>query len=134
VFIPYIEEPCSLKEFVGREAVLLMDNCAIHTKSETLQVLAEHQVKVITFPRHAAHIFQALDFSLFGVFKKIRNSQLPFQNDETTIGFIKHIFHNLKQSSVEDNVRGAFVHLDLTNQLDVIPYFLVFNEDELRES
>jgi hypothetical protein len=42
VFIPYIEEPCSLKEFVGREAVLLMDNCKVHTKPETLQVLADH--------------------------------------------------------------------------------------------
>jgi hypothetical protein len=88
---------------------------------------------VITFPPHATHIFQALHLSLVGVFKKIRNSQLPFQNDETTVGFIKRIFHNLKQSLVKDNVRSAFVHLGLTYQVGMTPY-LVFNEDVLRES
>jgi hypothetical protein len=111
-----------------------MDNCSIHTKLETLQVLGKHRVKVITFPAHTTYIFQELDLSLFGVFKQKMNYQLPFQNDEATVGFIKHIFHNLKQRLVEDNVRNAFVHLGLTYQVDVTPCLLVFNENVPRES
>jgi hypothetical protein len=111
-----------------------MDNCSIYTKPEILQVLAEDRVKVITFPPRAMHIFQALDLSLFGVFKKKINYQLPFQNDETTVGFIKRVFHNLKQSLVEDNVRSAFLHLGLPYQVGVTPCLLLFNENVLRES
>jgi hypothetical protein len=60
--------------------------------------------------------------------------QLPFQNDETTVSLIKRIIHNLKSSLVEDNVRSAFVHLELTYQIDVTVYLLVSNENVLRES
>jgi hypothetical protein len=38
-------------------------------------MLADHQVKVITFPPHTTHIFQSLYMSLFG--------------DQTITGFIK---------------------------------------------
>jgi hypothetical protein len=134
VFIPYVEELRSLEEFAGREVVLLMDNCSVHTKPETLQVLAEHRVKMIAFPPHAMHIFQALDFSLFGILKKKMNCQLPSQNGETAVGLIKRIFHNLNQSLVEDNVRSAFVHLGLTYQVDVTPYLLIFRKNVPPES
>jgi hypothetical protein len=97
VFIPYIEELRSLKKCNGTEAILLMGNCSVHTKLETLQRLTENQVKVVTFPLHATHIFQAHDLSLFGIFNKQMNYKLPFEDNETPAGFVKHIFHNLKQ-------------------------------------
>jgi hypothetical protein len=134
VFIPYVEELRSLEEFAGREVVLLMDNCSVHRKLETLQVLAEHRVKVIPFPPQAMRMFQALDLSLFGIFKKKMNYQLPVRNDKTTVGFIKRIFHNLKQSRVEDNVRSAFMYLGLTYQVDTTLYLLIFDENVPRES
>jgi hypothetical protein len=67
-------------------------------------MLVDHRVKVLTFPPHTTHIFQSLDLSLFGNFKKRMNYRLPLETDETTAGFIKRLFHMMKQTLVEDNV------------------------------
>jgi hypothetical protein len=70
VLLPYIDKLRSNEEFADKEAVLLIDNCSIHVQAETLQALADHRMKVITFSPHTTHIFQCLDLSLFGNFKK----------------------------------------------------------------
>jgi hypothetical protein len=41
------------------------------------------------------------------------NYTLPLESEETTAGFIMDIFHMMKQTLVEDNVRHAFVQLGL---------------------
>jgi hypothetical protein len=97
VLLPYIDELRSNAEFAENEAVPLMDNWSIRAHSDTLQMLAEHQVKVITFPLHTGHIFQSLDVSLFGNYKKKMNDKLPLEIHETTTGLIKRIFHIMKQ-------------------------------------
>jgi hypothetical protein len=103
----------SNEKFADKEAVLLMDNCFIHVQPETLQMIADYQVKVITFPPHTTQIFQSLDLSLFGNFQKKMIYTLPFESDETTAEFIMRIFHMMKQTLVEDNVRHAFVQFGL---------------------
>jgi hypothetical protein len=108
VLLPYIDRLRSNEEFADKEAVLLMDNCPIHIQAEILQTLADHRVKVITFPPHTADVFQCLYLSLFGNFRKKMNYKLPLKSDEHTAGFIKRIFHLMKQTLVEDNVQGAF--------------------------
>jgi hypothetical protein len=52
----YIYELWSNEEFADKEAVLLMDNCFIYTRSKTLQMFADHQMKVITFHIGMIHI------------------------------------------------------------------------------
>jgi hypothetical protein len=84
------------EEFAYKEAILLMANYSIHLQLETLQIIADHQVKVITFPRHTTQIFQSLDPSLFGDFKKKMNYALPLESDETTVRFIVPSFHMMK--------------------------------------
>jgi hypothetical protein len=111
VLLPDIDELRSNEEFAAKETVLLMDNCSIHVQTETLQTLVDDRVKAITFPLHTAHIFQCLDLSLFGNFKKKMNYKLPLESDEHTAGFIKQIFHLMKQTLVEDNVRSVFCNL-----------------------
>jgi hypothetical protein len=61
VLLPYVDELRSNEEFPDKEAVLLMDNCSIHVQGDTLQMLADHRVKVLMFPPHTTHIFQSLD-------------------------------------------------------------------------
>jgi hypothetical protein len=134
VLLPYIDELRTNDEFTDKEAVLLMDNCSVHVRSDILQILADHHVKVITFPPHTTHIFQSLDLSLFGTFKKKMNYKLPLESDETAAGFIKRIFHTMKQTLVEDNVRSAFVQLGLRYDIETIPYLLLFDEQVLRQS
>jgi hypothetical protein len=70
VLISFIERLRTNPEFTDKSAVLLMDNCFIHTRSEVLTTLRDHSVKVITFPPHTTEIFHTLDLCLFGVFKR----------------------------------------------------------------
>jgi hypothetical protein len=49
------------------------------------------------------------------------NFKLPFQNGETTADFIKPVFHLMKQTLVEDNVRSAFMQLGLRHDIDTSP-------------
>jgi hypothetical protein len=62
------------------------------------------------------------------------NYRLPLKTDETTAGFIKRIFHMMKQTLVEDNVRSSFMQLGLTSDIDPILYVLIFDEHVLRQS
>jgi hypothetical protein len=109
-----------------------MDICSVHVQGDTLQVLAGHRVKVLTFPPRTTHIFQSLGLSLFENFKKRMNDRLSLETDQITVGFMKQIFHMMNQILVEDNVRSAFVQLNLTSDIDAIPYVFIFGEHVLR--
>jgi hypothetical protein len=70
VLFPYVDELRSNEEFADQEGLILMDNCSVHVQGDTLQMLADHGVKVLTFPPHTTHIFQSPDLSLFGNFRR----------------------------------------------------------------
>jgi hypothetical protein len=89
VLLPYADELPSNEESADKDAVLLMDNYSVHVQGDTLQMLAYHRVKVLTFPPHTTHIFQSLGLSLFGNFKKRMNYRPPLQTDETMADLIK---------------------------------------------
>jgi hypothetical protein len=133
VLLPYVDELQSNEECADKEAVPLMYNCSVHVQGDTLQMLADHRVKVLKFPPHTTHTFQSLDLSLFGNFKKRMNYRLPLETDETTTGFIKRIFHMMKQILFEDNVQSSLMQLGLTYDIDTIPYVLIFDEYVLRQ-
>jgi hypothetical protein len=134
VLIPLIERLRTNPEFTGKSAILLRDNCSIHTKPEVLAALRDQNVKVISFPPHTTQIFQALDLCLFGVFKKKTQYKLPFANDNLTVNFIRRAFHTLKQTFVPDNVRSAFKLLGLDFNITQTPYTLLSREDMLGQS
>jgi hypothetical protein len=62
------------------------------------------------------------------------NYKLPLDFDETTAEFIKRIFHTIKQTLVEDNVRSSFMQIGLQYNIETSPYLLSFDEDVLRQS
>jgi hypothetical protein len=108
VLLPDVDELRTNEEFADKDAVLLMDNCSIHVRPDTSQLLADHRFKVITFPLHTSHIFQSLDVSLFGNFKRKTKYKLPLESEDTTAGFIRRIFLMMKQTLVETNLRSSF--------------------------
>jgi hypothetical protein len=103
-------------------------------RESTLRDLAAHRVKVVTFPPHTITIFQCFDLRRFGILKKRINYKLPFDGDDSMAMFIKRIFHNMKQTLVEDNVRSAFIQIEVRCNIDIVPYCLIFGESTLRES
>jgi hypothetical protein len=97
-------------------------------------MLREHDVKVISFPSHTAHVFQALDLSLFSVLKRKMHSKLPRGNDDRVVAFIQKAFHSLKKGFVPDNVRNAFKMLGFEFSIAKSPYTLLIREEKLRGS
>jgi hypothetical protein len=57
---------------------------------------------------HATHILQELDVSLFGVLKRREQYVLPFEDNQTTAGFLLRIYPTFKQTMTEPNICGAF--------------------------
>jgi hypothetical protein len=55
-------------------------------------------------------------------------------SDETTARLIKRIFHTMKQTLVENNMRSSFMHIWLRSNIETSPYLLCFDEDVLRQS
>jgi hypothetical protein len=111
-----------------------MDNYYRHVRPVTFQMLADYQVKIITFSLYINHIFQSFDLTLFDNFKKKKKYRLPLDSDETTTGFIKWIFHTMKQTLVENNVRNSFLQIRLQYNIEKSPYLLCFDENVLRQN
>jgi hypothetical protein len=108
VLLPYVGELRTNEEFADKGSVLLMDNCSIHVRPDTFQWRVDHGVKVITFSPQTSHIFQSLDVSLFGNFKRKMNYELPLETGERTAGFIARIVHMMKRILIETKVRRSF--------------------------
>jgi hypothetical protein len=119
VLIPFINRVWTNDQLAGKPAILLMENCSIHTRPEVQRMLREHDVKVITVPPHTTQIFQALDLSLFGVLKRKLQYKLPIGNDDRVVGFIQKAFHSLKQTSTDQfNFHGLFSMFDCIHQIE----------------
>jgi hypothetical protein len=52
-------------------AVLLIDNCRTHCTLPALEILAAHNIKVITFPPHMTHVLQPIDVACARAYKSI---------------------------------------------------------------
>jgi hypothetical protein len=54
-----------------------------------------------------------LSISVFVAFsRRESNSKLPLDSGDSTVMVIMRIFHNRKQTLVEDNMRSAFIKID----------------------
>jgi hypothetical protein len=60
-----------------------MDNCSAHVTPEIFRLLGENHIKIVTYAPHTTNIFQALDLSLFGVFKSKEKFWMDQDDDKT---------------------------------------------------
>jgi hypothetical protein len=70
VILPYIaatRESLHLQDFTG---VLLRDNFSSYIDEGIKQLLADNNIKLVTFPPHTLHLFQPLDLGTFAAFKR----------------------------------------------------------------
>lgn len=58
-----------------KQAVLFLDGCSSHLKSETGDILDKHNITTIWFPSNTSHILQPLDGATFGNYKKAINKK-----------------------------------------------------------
>jgi hypothetical protein len=123
-----------LGAFAAEEAVLLKDNCLAPVTDDAIRLLTEARVRVITFAPYTTHIFQVFDLTLFGVLKRSPGYELPVESDNSTVNFIKKVYHDFRQTMVPSNVWGAFHALGLDYDTKREPSRLLFNEEKLRGS
>jgi hypothetical protein len=124
VVLPHIEQARARK---AGTAVLVMDNCCSHLQVETIQMLSEHEVKVITFRPHTSGIFQMLDLSFFGTFKRTEQSlsktpELHFMADHAD-----RMYRALEAARTTSLVRDAFMHAGITYTKHGESYILGYN-------
>jgi hypothetical protein len=81
-------------DFGEEEAVLLMDNCSPHLAPAVLTLLSNARVRIVTFAPNTTQIFQILDLTVFGVFKRREQYQLPFDDERATMHFIRKVYHD----------------------------------------
>lgn len=67
---PYIKVVCLKLGKPFQEAVLMMDSCSSHCTQNVLQLLGQNNIQAFLYPSHTTNLFQALDLSLLGLFKK----------------------------------------------------------------
>jgi hypothetical protein len=100
----YVNELRELESFAEKEMILLMDSCPSHAKVEILSVLAKARIKPNSFALHTAQIFQMLDLSFFGDFKKQQQAILPIDFVLVVVTYVVKIMHHFVQTSGETNV------------------------------
>jgi hypothetical protein len=113
----------------------LMNDCSVHIRKDTFQAFATHSVKMFILQSHTTNAFQSLDLHLVGGFKTKLYCEFLLDNDNSAAGFIRRIFHNVRQIFGPDNVRSAFLHIDIRYNIgvdiSVDRYLRIFDESVL---
>ena len=127
VLIPYINSVREKYQCPEKEAVLMMDSCSAHCTLNVMKLLGENKIIAFAFPSHTTNIFQALDLSLFGIFKRTKNQEdIPnFQKKLKKIIF--KILQSYEKSATCFNIRGSFEKAGLTSDMTKKPRILKFS-------
>jgi hypothetical protein len=134
VFLSHLLAPRPMHDFGEENAVLLMDNRSPHLAPAVLTLLSSARVRIVTFAPHPRQIFQILDLTLFGVFKRREQDQLPFDDERGTVHFIRKVYHDFRLAMTETNIWGVFRGIGVQSGMVDGVERLSFNEITLRES
>jgi hypothetical protein len=114
VFLSALPNLRQRADLTDEEVVLLMDSCRPHVTQEVLDFLTEACVRVVTFAPHTTNIFQILDLTLFGVFKRQRQYRLPFETENHTSNFLLNIYKDFLSTMIDTNIWTAFRGIGLS--------------------
>ena len=129
-YIDRTRESMKLKDY---PAVLLSDNCPSHRCEEIYKELANHNIRLITFPPHTTNLFQPLDlvtFSSFKLEKAMVNSKYKKRSQSDM--FYRNLVA-MEKATTSSNNRSAFYRAGLEVQASVIPNVANIREKYLNE-
>jgi hypothetical protein len=94
-------------------------------------------VKIIS-SRHISpqitNIFQALDFSFFGVFKTKEKFWMDQDDDKTFTVTIQKSIRQFREAAMPETIRGNFVRPRFSYSTGAIPYVLEFSRERMMKS
>jgi len=109
IFIPFVyitREENNLPPF--SKPIIIFDNCSSHKDQKIMDLLAEHNIKVLPFVPRTSHICQMLDLVTFSVFKGQINKFTPELKPYTQAFMINQILHAIQQATIQYNNVSAF--------------------------
>jgi hypothetical protein len=118
------------------EAVLSMDNCSPHLTPIVLDLLSTARVRIVILAPHTMQIFQVLDLTLFEVFKRRAQYQLPFDDESGSTCFIKKVSHDFRSRITGANIYVCRVFPGIGIICGIVAWVqrVSFGEIALRES
>lgn len=121
VLLPYITAVREKLRIEEKESILLMDSCTAHCDDSIKEILGKNNILIMTYPSHTTNLFQALDLSLFGVFKRNKN-KLDTETtnkslEETAINVIKAY----EQIATIFNILGSFKRAGIGQDMNSNP-------------
>jgi hypothetical protein len=133
VVLPHLLATRRMYDFGKEDTVLLMDNCSPHLAPAVLTLLSNARVRIVTFAPHTMQIFQILDLTLFGLFKRREQYQLRFDEERGTVHFIRKVYHDFRLAMTDTNIWGVFRGIGVQYGMVDGVQRLSFNEITLRE-
>jgi hypothetical protein len=73
-----------------------------------MDLLNMARVRVVIFAPHITQIFQLLDLTLFGIFKREGRYHLPFGDLGTTVDFVYNVYMKMAKTLSLPNIWAAF--------------------------
>jgi hypothetical protein len=120
IFLPYLAKVRSEREIKQEEAALFMDNCSSHLTGEVMDMLTTARVQIVTFTLQTKYVFQLLDLTLFGIFKRVGKYYLPF--DDLTLPFIQRLYMNFEGTLTIANIWAVFGGIGIEFDITIVPY------------
>jgi hypothetical protein len=134
VFFPALASTRAELNLPNDEAVLLMDNCGSHIKPEIIDLLTAEKIRVITFAPHTTNIFQMLDVSFFGIFKRKKSQFFETEDGPKVYLQLMKLLHCFYESANWFTITGSFKKVGILINATETPHTLIFDETKMRNS
>ena len=131
--IPYIDNTRKMMKLEDSPGVLLIDNCTSHQCDEIYKVLANNNIRLITFPPHTTNLFQPLDLVTFGIFKQEKSQVRSKYKKGSQIDIINKNLIAMERATTSSNNRSAFYRSGLMIQASIIPNVACIREQYLND-
>jgi hypothetical protein len=132
VFLKYVATVRESMNLSDSPAVLLCDNCTAHIDDEIKVLLAQNNVRLITFPPHTSHLFQPLDLVTFGVFKREHGDLMAKLPKGSQVWQITKLMKALERATDSSTNRAAFRRAGLVLNPAVFPPVAMVRDGDLR--
>jgi hypothetical protein len=102
-------------------SVLLCDNCTSHIDEGLKQLLADNNIRLVTFPPHTSYLFQPLDLVTFAAFKREKREVHVGRPVGSQVWEITELMRALERATDSTNNRAALRQTGLTVNLRIFP-------------
>jgi hypothetical protein len=133
VIVPYIATTRETLNLGNTPAVLLCDNCSSHISDEIKQLLAQNNIRLVTFPPHTSHLFQPLDLVTFAAFKREHREIHTDRPGQSQVWRITKLMKALEHATDSTNNRAAFKRAGLKINPAVFPPVALVDAAKLNE-